>query len=261
MKKLKLALIGCGKLNEIVAEAKKNGYLQQYEIVAVLGRDKERAKKFAEKYGCAACETIEELIEFKPEYVAEAASIQAVYDYGEKVLSAGANLVVLSIGAFADEKFYEAIKDTALKNNSKVYIASGAVGGFDVLRTAALMSPIKTTFSAKKSPESLKNTPLFREELLSIDEKIEVFRGTTKTAIGLLPTKVNVAIATALASSGTENTDMDICVEPSFKGDEYDICVDGEEVKAQLKIYSRTSKIAAWSVVEVLENAASPIVF
>ena len=32
---------------------------------------------------------------------------------GEKVLKAGANLVVLSIGAFADEAFYDRIKETA----------------------------------------------------------------------------------------------------------------------------------------------------
>lgn len=261
MKKLRLALMGCGKLCEIIAEAKKNGYLEEYELVAVLGRNAEKLKSFAEKYECAACESIEELMEFKPDYVAEAASIKAIKDYGKKVLDGGANLVVLSIGAFADEVFYEEIKDTARRNNRRVYIASGAVGGFDVLRTSALMSPIKTSFSAKKSPESLKNTPLFKDELLEIEENTEVFRGSAKEAIGILPTKVNVAIATALASSGTENTDMDIEVEPGFKGDEYDIRVEGEEVKAQLKIYSRTSKIAAWSVVEVLENAVSPIVF
>lgn len=261
MSKLKLALIGCGKLNEIVAESQKKGYLKDYEIVAVLGRNEKRAKEFAAKYNCAYCETIDELLKYKPDYVAEAASIKAVKDYGKKILESKSNLVVLSIGAFADKKFYESIKNVARENRSKVYIASGAVGGFDVLRTASFMSDVKTTFSAKKSPESLKNTPLFNEELLSLSDKKEVFRGTTKEAIEILPTKVNVAVATALASSGTDDTSMDIQVEQGFLGDEYDIKIEGEEVKAELKIYSRTSKIAAWSVVQVLENASSPIVF
>ena len=44
MKKYKLALIGCGFLNEIVANALDAGFLPEYELVAVLGRDVDRAR-------------------------------------------------------------------------------------------------------------------------------------------------------------------------------------------------------------------------
>ena len=54
---------------------------------------------------------------------------------------------------------------------------------------------------------------------------------------------------------------MDIQVVPGFAGDEYTIKIEGDEVRAELDIYSRTSAIAAWSVVEVLQNAVAPIVF
>ena len=52
MEKLKLALVGCGKLNEIVAQAATDGVLaSDYELVAVLeGHDKERGRKFGERY-------------------------------------------------------------------------------------------------------------------------------------------------------------------------------------------------------------------
>lgn len=89
----------------------------------------------------------------------------------------------------------------------------------------------------------------------------QVFSGTTREAIAILPTKVNVAIATALASAGPGNTTMNIKAVPGFTGDEYKIEVHGEEVHAELNIYSRTSAIAAWSVVQVLQNAAASIVF
>jgi len=88
-----------------------------------------------------------------------------------------------------------------------------------------------------------------------------VFHGTTKEAIALLPTKVNVAIAIAMASAGPEKTTMNISTVPGFAGDKYKIEIQGEEVSAELNIYSRTSAIAAWSVVRVLQNAVSPIVF
>lgn len=261
MGKFKLALIGCGYLNEIVANALRAGYLPEYELVAVLGRDWDLAQAFAERHGCKACADIDELMAMKPDFTAEAASVKAVQDYSEAILNGGSNFVVLSIGAFADRGFYERLKNTAAHNKRRVYIASGAVGGFDVLRTAALMSPITASIAAQKAPASLKNTPLFTDELLDITAPQQVFSGTTKEAIAILPTKVNVAIATALASAGPEDTTMNIKAVPDFKGDEYKIEIRGEEVRAELNIYSRTSAIAAWSVVEVLQNAVAPIVF
>ena len=261
MKKYKLALIGCGYLNEIVANALNAGMLPEYELIAVLGRDYDRARDFADRHGCKACADIEELVALQADFTAEAASVKAVQEYGETVLQGGSNLVVLSIGAFADRDFYERVKNTAAANERRVYIASGAVGGFDVLRTAALMSPITASIGAQKAPASLRNTPLFTEDLMDITVAQSVFHGTTKEGIALLPTKVNVAIATALASAGPEQTTMNISAVPGFKGDKYKIEIQGEEVSAELNIYSRTSAIAAWSVVRVLQNAVSPIVF
>lgn len=261
MQKKKLALIGCGYLNEIVANAMKDGYLPEYELIAVLGRDTHRANDFAARHGCKACADIEELVAMKPDFTSEAASVKAIQDYSEPILNGGSNLVVLSIGAFADDKFYERIKNTAAKNERRVYIASGAVGGFDVLRTSALMSPITASISSQKAPVTLKNTALFNDELMDIKAPKQVFHGSTKEAIAMLPTKVNVAIATALASAGPEHTTMNIKAVPGFEGDEYKIEIQGEEVRTDLNIYSRTSAIAAWSVVEVLQNAVASIVF
>lgn len=261
MKKVKLALLGCGFLNEIVANALKDGYLPEYELVGVLGRNPLRANDFARRHNCKACTNINELMELKPDFVAEAASVKAIREYAENILNGGANLVVLSIGAFADKELYERVALTAKNNNRRVYIASGAVGGFDVLRTAALMSPITASISSQKAPGSLFYTPLYKDGLLEITEREKVFTGTTKEAIAILPGHVNVAVATALASAGPENTVMNIEAVPGFKGDEYKIEIKGEEVRTELNIYSRTSKVAAWSVVAVLQNAVSPIVF
>lgn len=261
MEKLKLALMGCGYLNEIVAGAWKDGYLPEYELIAVLGRNYDRAKAFAEHHGCKACTDINELMEMKPDFVAEAASVKSIRDYSEIILNGGSNLVVLSIGAFADGEFYERVKNTAVHNNRRVYIASGAVGGFDILRTAALMSPITASISSQKAPGSLYYTPLYKEGLLDITQRQQVFSGTTKEAIAILPTHVNVAVATALASAGPDDTIMNIDAVPGFQGDEYKIEIQGEEVRTELNIYSQTSKVAAWSVVSVLQNAIAPIVF
>ena len=260
-KKVKLALMGAGYLNEIVANALKDGYLPEYELVGVLGRNSAKTEAFARRHNCKACASIEELMALKPDVTAEAASPQALKELGETVLKSGSNLVVLSIGAFADADFYNEIKETARENNQKVYIASGAVGGFDVLRTAALMSPIKATMTSMKTPGSLYYSPLYKEGLLDITEPERVFTGNTKQAIEMLPFHFNVAVAIALASAGPEETTMNIDAVPGFSGDQYKIQIQGEEVATDLNIYSRTCNIAGWSVVAVLQNAVSPIVF
>lgn len=261
MKKVKLALMGAGYLNEIVANALKNDYLPEYELVGVLGRDPGRTEAFAKRHNCKACTSIEELMDLEPDITAEAASPQAIIDYTETVLKAGSDLIVLSIGAFADAQLYNQVKEIARENKQKIYIASGAVGGFDVLRTAALMSPIKATMTSLKMPGSLYHSPLYREGLMDIEEPERVFTGNTKQAIEMLPFHFNVAVATALASAGPEETVMNIDAVPNFRGDQYKIEIQGEEVATDLNIYSRTCNIAGWSVVAVLQNIVSPIVF
>lgn len=261
MKKVKLALMGAGHLNEIVANAFKDGLLPEYEIVGVLGRNPAKTQAFAQRHNCKACGTIEELMALEPDVTAECASPQAIVDYTETVLRSGSDLVVLSMGAFADKELYNRVKETARENNQKIYIASGAVGGFDVLRTAALMSPIKATMTSLKMPGALYHSPLYKEGLMDITEPERVFTGNTKEAREMLPFHFNVAIAIALASVGPEETMMNIDAVPNFQGDQYKIEIQGEEVATDLNIYSRTARIAGWSVVAVLQNIVSPVVF
>lgn len=261
MKKLRLGIIGNGYLGGIIAGAWKDGLLPEYELVGIVGRTKEKSDALAEEMGCISCSGIDELLELKPDYIAEAASVASVRDMAEKVLCKGSNLIVLSIGAFADKEFYEKVKETAQKHNTRVYIASGAVGGFDVLRTVTLMGEATAGIETRKGPKSLKNTPLFEERLMTDKERSEVFEGNAKEAIGLLPTKVNVAVATSLAAVGPEKTKVNIHSVPGMVGDDHKITAEVEGVKAVVDIYSSTSAIAGWSVVAVLQNIVSPIVF
>lgn len=102
MEKKKLALVGCGELGTVIAQAWKDGLLEEYEFVGATSRTMASAEKIAALTGCKACKDIDELLELKPDFVAEAAAPQSVKDIGKKVLSSGSNLVVLSMGAFAD---------------------------------------------------------------------------------------------------------------------------------------------------------------
>ncbi len=163
------------------------------------------------------------------------------------------------MGAFADTTLYTEIAEIARAHNTRVYLASGAIGGFDVLRTVSLMGPCTASIDTEKGPASLKNTPVYDDSLQN--EKRTVFRGTATEAIALFPTKVNVAVAASLASTGPENISVSVTSIPGFIGDTHRVEIRNEHVRAVIDVYSETSHIAGWSVVNTLRNIVSPIVF
>jgi len=261
LRKKKLALIGYGYLNQHVGYAVISGILKGYELVGVLGRNPERTQMVADHYNCVPCETIEELMDLEPDFVVEAASREALLDYGEAVLKGGANLVMLSASVLADINFFERLKETAKENNTRIYLPGGAVGGFDLIRTAALMSTVEVTMTSKRGPQSLYYSPYYRNDLAMITEPERVFEGSITKLMEEYPFSYNVAMATGLATVGPENIKFNIEAVPNFKGDEYNIHVKGEEVDINLNIITTNYNIAAWSVVTMLRNAVSTVVF
>ena len=108
--------------------------------MGVTSRTFASAEKTASAVGCAACADVDALLALEPEYIVEAASVEAVRAMAVPVLRRGVSLVVLSIGAFADLAFYEEVKQAAREGGAKVHLASGAIGGVDVLQTVTLMA-------------------------------------------------------------------------------------------------------------------------
>lgn len=258
----KLAILGCGYLGNIVADACRNGLLPDYQLVGALSRTQASARALADRTGCACCADIDALLALKPDIVVETAGISALRTYAAAILENGADLAVVSVGAFADEAFRTTVRDTAARCGRKVYLASGAVGGFDVLSTITLMARAQGSeptvqFHTRKSPQSLQGSPVYRPEMDTVET--DAFRGSATEAIALLPTRVNVAVAASLAAAGPEHTAMRITSVPGFVGDDHCITIEGAGAKAVVDIYSDKSAIAGWSLVALLRNLASPL--
>ena len=60
--KTKFGIVGCGFLGNIVANAWKNGLLEDYELVGVTSRSPESAQKAAEAVGCTVCADVDALL-------------------------------------------------------------------------------------------------------------------------------------------------------------------------------------------------------
>lgn len=255
----RFAIAGCGRLGRVVAEAWMKGFLPGYELCGVYSRTSGHADSLAAESGCVSCGSVGELVALRPDYIVETASPAAVREMALPALDAGISLVVLSVGAFADEVFFNEVSSAATASGARVYIASGATGGFDVLQTVALMGGAEARFFNEKGPDALKGTPVYEDYLQNVGK--EVFHGTAREAIGLFPTKVNVTVAASRASVGPDRMDVSMVSTPGFSGDTQRVEIRNGQVRAVVDVYSATSEIAAWSAVRVLRNIASPVVF
>lgn len=260
----RLVIVGCGFLADIVADALLAGLLPDYDLVGVYSRSKNKAERLAGKMKkngreCKPCSSLTELLALKPDFLVEAASPAAMKEFAISALENGTSVITLSIGAFADIDFLEKVRRTALANGTKVYIASGATGGFDVLRTATLMGNATAEFLNEKGVKALRGSSHYDSEM-EISKKM-VFSGTASEAIETFPTGLNVAVTASLATVGPDNLRVTMESTPYFTGDRQRVEIKNDEVHAVVDVFSATSAIAGWSVVSTLQNIASPIVF
>lgn len=268
MKKQTLTLIGSGSLGSIIGNAVSQELSEEYEILGVLSRRVENAKKLAEAIGCKAYQSLDEALDDKPDYIVEAATAEVFKEVGEEILANGISMIPLSVGALADTKFYNQVEKTALENESRIHIPTGAVGGLDVLRGAISMEDVEVRITTEKSPESLNGAPFLKGRKLSVEKAEEIFSGVAKEAIVHFPKNVNVAVATALAGAGVENTKVSINSIPGLESNRHTIEVVGETIQISTTVETtpsednpKSSSLAAYSVISLLKELADPIRF
>lgn len=226
---------------------------------------KAHAEALAANAGCRAATTLEELLADKPDLVVEIAGIGAAKAYGEAVLEAGCDFVLVSAGALADADWKARMTETALRTGRRIHVASGAIGGFDVLRTAALMGVEKATFESTKSPKSLSGAPGLMGVELPADRETLAFEGGVEEAVRGFPKNINVAAATASAADAP-NVRVRLVARPGLTVNTHHIDVKAGEMHCELFFHSaydpknpRSSTSTAWSVLALLKNLESPI--
>lgn len=268
MRKYKIAIIGSGSLASIIGKAVSENLSERYEVLGVLSGRIENARKLADVIGGKAFGSIEEVIADKPDYIVEAATLEVVKEVGVKVLENGISLIPLSVGALAEKEFYKKVEKAALENNCRVHVPSGAVGGFDVLRASMLMEEVAVSITTEKSPRSLNGAPFLKGRELSEEKEETVFNGSAMEAIKHFPKNVNVAVATALATTGVESTQVSIKSIPGSENNKHRIKLLGDTISVEVIIETTPSKdnpksstLAAYSVISLLKELVAPIAF
>ncbi len=255
---MKVALIGCGAIGEVIAKAIANKKVKA-KLEYLLDSNREKAEKlsklFEEKPKIA--NSIEDILSSEVELVIEAASIKAARQFLPKILEAKKNAMVMSVGVFADEDFYERMLTLAEEKNVKIFLPSGAIGAIDALSSASMAELYEVTLTTIKNPKSFG---------LELKERKTLFRGNAIEAIEKFPQNINVAVTLALAGMGIKKTKVEIIADPKVRKNVHRIKVRGSfgefnfEVKNEVSPKNpKTSYLAALSAIATLKRIVSPI--
>lgn len=268
----KIGIIGCGAIGEILAKAVDTGETGDSELEVLFDLEKSEAEELSEKLSTSPKVTnvFDDVVDDdEVDVVVEAASQEAVHEYGTDILESGKDFIILSVGAFAKEGFKEEITKAAKANKRNVFIPSGAILGLDGVEAAEIAGLDKAKIKTRKPPGTLSKTKFVKQNDIDLSELTEpelIFEGPASEAVEAFPGSVNVAASLSLAGIGLENTMVEIVADPSLDQNVHKIDVKGEagELMAEAHNFSspenpKTSYLAALSAIKVVKKLTDPI--
>lgn len=211
---------------------------------------------------------IEEALRLDAEIVVECAGQGAVAEYGESVLGAGLDLMIIAVGAFADGSLRERLAEAAKKGGARILLPAGAIAGIDGLAALRLGELSSVRYISTKPPEAWKGTPADTEfDLDSLDQRTVIFTGAADEAARRYPKNANIAAIVALAGVGFDRTIVDLIADPAIDDNVGRIEAIGNYGNLTVELSGhpapdnpKTSACTALSIVQALFNRTNSIV-
>lgn len=230
----KVGVIGAGAIGSSVIEVLARGGVEGAELSCVVsqhpvpGVDAPRV-------------TVPEAIR-TCDVIVECAGQPVVRQYAVKILEAGVDLLVSSVGAFADEKLLRQVLDAG---PGRLLFTSGAVGGVDLLANAAVEAPLdRVSVTSRKLPSSLLQPWMdeaTQQRILATTEPIEIFRGRAREAALSFPRCLNVAATVAFAVEDFDLVEVTLIAAPAAELTTHLIEAEGPTGRYRFEIANRPS--------------------
>lgn len=259
---MKVGLIGAGFIGTTLAKVMEK--MKEIEVIYLIDNSPAQARALADALKkVKAVENLEDVLP-KVDLVIEAASQDAVEKYAVKVLKAGKDIMVLSVGAFGNKTLWTRVQNTAKKYKGRIYIPSGAVVGIDGLKAASIAQIRCVEIVTIKPPKSLEGAPYISKKKINlnkISKPTVIFEGSAREAVKHFPKNINIAAVISLAGAGFDKTRVKLIADPNTTRNEHNIHIKGRFGEFSCKIENmpsltnpKTSYLAALSAIATLKK-------
>ena len=265
-----VALIGCGTIGKELALAVDSGGIKNASLVALFDKARNSAEELSSKLHFNSPHIFSNFEEFissrsygDTDIVVEAASQDAVNDFCKRIAESGKSLMIMSVGALANQILLSDLLDCASHNTSHIYVPTGAIAGIDAIRSVKHLIE-SVTLSTTKNPKALSDAPFFSDsgfDLFKLNQKTLIYEGTASDAVKKFPSNVNVAAVLGLAGIGIEKTKVRIIVDPNTDRNNHEIIVNGKFGEMTISVHNipsptnpKTSFLAVLSAIECLRS-------
>ena len=251
---MRVGLIGLGTIARGVLDLIEPD--EDIEIVGAIVAHPNKARA-----GCRVptCQGVEELLRHQPEIVAEMGGHAALRCHGPGVLTAGIDLLMLSVGALAEPETEQAIAEAACTGRSQAIVLSGGIGALDAIAAARVGGLQRVTHTTRKPARTLLGHDLA--------EPRELFAGSAREGVLKFPESINVAAAISLAGLGLDRTQVRVIADPGVEQNQHEVVAEGAFGQIRFEIRNvptrenpRTGRLVAMSVVHALRNRCAPVV-
>jgi len=271
---MRVSLIGCGAIGSELAVAIDSGKVGSATLVALFDTIEDAAQKMRLRLrndNVAIFSNFSELSsssEFKvSDIVIEAASQAAAKNFSKRIVEYKKDLLLMSVGALADELFLSQLLSVVSQNGNHIYIPSGAIAGIDAIKSVKAMLD-SVTLTTTKNPKALAGAPFFNSDptrLNSLKKKTLIYQGTAADALNKFPANINVAAVLSLAGIGIQETNVKIVADPHITVNQHQIEAAGTFGEIAITVRSiptpnnpKTSLLAILSAIECLRSICSP---
>jgi aspartate dehydrogenase len=270
----RLGLIGAGAMAETLLDALAEALPAPLDHLAILvtAKGRIRAETLLARLDprvaqtTSAHETRASFLARAPDLVAECAGHAAVEEHAGAILQAGCPLILVSMGALADDDLRAGLERAARQGDTRLILPAGSIGGLDLLGAARLSGLASVRYTGRKPPSAWRGT---RAELLldlaALDGPATFFRGTAREAARLYPQNANVAAAVALAGMDFDATEVALVADPTIGENVHELHVSSACASFTLRIEGRpspanpkTSRTAGFSLAHAILNHAAP---
>ena len=251
---ISVAVVGCGAIGGVVARSLGAGEVPGAKLKGIVTRNAQANLPML---------SLSRALE-SADLVVEAAGQEALTEIAPQVLDSRASLLVVSVGALRDDATFKLLTSVP---PGRVHLTTGAVGGLDMLRSAARMGPLDTVrIVTTKQPAALVQpwmSPAEAGALRSATGPVEIKRGQAKEIAGAFPQSTNVAAAVALAAGGWDLVEAVVMADPGTTVTSHVIMASGAAGEYKFEIRNRpspanpkTSEVVPYAVLAAIEDIA-----